>query len=75
MDELKQRVMDATMFNIGQLANMMGFAWSGGCWSKYAGDDMRRRGDTWESTYRSIIISFAVICKKTYYVLCANCSD
>jgi len=53
MDELKQRVMDATMFNIGQLANMMGFAWSGGCWSKYAGDDMRRRGDTWESTYRS----------------------
>ena len=58
IDELKQRVMDATMFNIGQLANMMGFAWSGGCWAKYSGDDFRRRGDTWESTYRSKIHSF-----------------
>ncbi|XP_067021981.1 uncharacterized protein [Acropora muricata] len=51
MDELKQRVMDATMFNIGQLASMMGFAWSGGCWAKYSGEDFRRKGDTWESHY------------------------
>ena len=49
MDELKQRIMDATMFNIGQLASMMGFAWSGGCWAKYSGEDFRRKGDTWES--------------------------
>ena len=53
LDGLKQRVMDSTLFYIGQLANMMGFAWSGGCWSKYAGEDFRRRGDTWESKYRS----------------------
>lgn len=53
MDQIKQRVMDATMFNIGQLAHMMGFAWSGGCWAKYAGDDFRQKGDTWESAYRS----------------------
>ncbi|KAJ7370005.1 hypothetical protein OS493_034737 [Desmophyllum pertusum] len=53
LDELKQRVMDATMFHNGQLASMMGFAWSGGCWSVYAGEDFRRNGDSWESTYRS----------------------
>ena len=53
LDGLKQRVMDSTLFYTGQLANMMGFAWSGGCWSKYAGEDFRRRGDTWESKYRS----------------------
>ena len=49
MDELKQRVMDATMFSIGRLANLMGFGWSGGCWAKYAGDDFLRKEDTWES--------------------------
>lgn len=53
LDGLKQRVMDSTLFYIGQLANIMGFAWSGGCWSKYAGEDFRRRGETWESKYRS----------------------
>ena len=52
MDGLKQRVMDATMFSVGQLASMMGFAWAGGCWSVYAGEDFRRKGDTWESVYR-----------------------
>ena len=52
LGELKQRVMDVTMFNIGQLASMMGFAWSGGCFAKYSGDDFRRSGDKWESTYR-----------------------
>lgn len=53
MEGLKQRVMDATMFNIGQLANMMGFAWAGGCWSRYAGEHFRRNKDTWESAYKS----------------------
>ena len=52
LGELKQRVMDVTMFNLGQLASMMGFAWSGGCFAKYSGDDFRRNGDKWESTYR-----------------------
>ena len=45
--------MDSTLFHIGQLANMMGFAWSGGCWSQYAGEDFRRRDNIWESKYRS----------------------
>ena len=31
----------------------MGFAWSGGCWSVYAGDDFQRDGDKWVSKYRS----------------------
>ena len=53
LDELKQRVMDSTMYFIGQLATRMGFAWSGGCWSKYAGEDFQRDGDKWVSRYRS----------------------
>ena len=31
----------------------MGYAWTGGCWAQYAGEDYRRRGDSWESIYRS----------------------
>ena len=53
LDGLKQRVMDTTMSYIGQLAGWMGYAWSGGCWSYWTGEDFRRKGDTWESTYRS----------------------
>ena len=53
MDELKQRVMDTTLFYIGQVASMMGFAWSGGCWAYYAGDDFKREGDKWVSRHRN----------------------
>ena len=53
LDGLKQRVMDSTMFYIGQLASFMGYAWTGGCFATYAGEDFRRKGDTWESTFRS----------------------
>lgn len=52
LDELKQRVMDTTMDYIGSLANYMGYAWSGGCWADRAGEDFRKKGDTWEATYR-----------------------
>ncbi|KAL9960098.1 hypothetical protein ACROYT_G033504 [Oculina patagonica] len=53
LDELKQRVMDTTMSYLGILAGWMGFAWAGGCWSYKTGEDFRKKGDTWESTYRS----------------------
>ena len=52
LDQLKQRVMDTTMNYIGTLASYMGYAWSSGCWAKRVGEDFRKKGDTWESTYR-----------------------
>lgn len=52
MRELKERVMDTTMNYLGQLAHNLGYAWSGGCWSQYTGEDFRRAGDTWESANR-----------------------
>ena len=44
--------MDTTMNYIGTLASYMGYAWSSGCWAKRVGEDFRKKGDTWESTYR-----------------------
>ena len=44
--------MDTTMTFIGQLADYLGFSWSGGCWSQYNGEDFQRKGDTWESRIR-----------------------
>ena len=40
------------MSSIGALANLMGFAWSGGCWAYLSGEDFQRDGDKWVSRYR-----------------------
>ena len=52
MRDLKQRVMDTTMDYLGQLAGNLGYAWSGGCWAQYTGEDFQRSGETWESSNR-----------------------
>ena len=31
---------------LGQLAHNLGYAWSGGCWSQYTGEDLRRAGES-----------------------------
>lgn len=44
--------MDVIMFNIGQLVNMMGFVWVGGCWLRYVGEYFWWNKDMWELVYK-----------------------
>lgn len=44
--------MDTTMTYLGHLAHNLGYAWAGGCWADYIGEDFKRAGDTWEAAFR-----------------------
>ena len=37
---------------LGQLASNLGYAWAGGCWAQYTGEDFQRQGETWEASNR-----------------------
>lgn len=52
LDEVKTRIMDVTLFNLGLLANYLGYGWAGGCRGRIAGEDFLRDGDSWKSHYQ-----------------------
>lgn len=52
LDEVKTRIMDVTLSNLGLLANYLGYGWAGGCRGRIAGEDFLRDGDSWKSHYQ-----------------------
>ena len=52
LEDVKTRVMDVTLNNLGLLGNLLGFGWCGGCRTVWSGEDFRRESDTWKSNYQ-----------------------
>ena len=52
LEDVKTRIVDVTLNNLGLLANALGYGWCGGCRTKWSGEDFRREGDTWKSNYQ-----------------------
>ena len=49
LSDVKTRVMDVTVRNLGLLAHYLGYGWCAGCRAQFVGEDFRRNGDSWEA--------------------------